>query len=72
MLVSALVHVIVRPVRGAPVASFGVAVSWTVAPTCTLADAGLTSTDATGTRVWQAVDPVSVKVFPAIGRNCQE
>src|SRR5438445_1281034 len=29
-------HVIVRPVRGAPVASFGVAVSWTVAPTCTL------------------------------------
>src|SRR6266566_1145899 len=70
MLVSPLVQVIVRPVRGEPLASFGVAVSWTVAPTCTLADAGLTSTDATGTRVWQSVEPVSVNVCPAIGTNC--
>src|SRR3989442_199936 len=41
-------HVTVRPVSGFPFASFGVAVSWTVWPTCTVADAGLTVTVATG------------------------
>src|SRR5439155_26235340 len=44
-------HVIVRPVNGLPVASFGVAVSWTVPPVGTLAVAGATVTDATGTGV---------------------
>src|SRR6266699_1873159 len=43
-----LVHVTVRPVNGLPLASFGVAVSWTACPTGTDADAGLTVTDATG------------------------
>src|SRR6266516_2735425 len=37
-----------RPESGVPLASFGVAVSGTVCPTCTLADAGATATDATG------------------------
>src|SRR5436305_1953415 len=42
-------QVTVRPVNGFPLASFGVAVSWTVWPTCTVADAGLTVTELTGT-----------------------
>src|SRR5712692_2202845 len=44
-------QVIVRPVRGFPLASFGVAVNCTVCPTWILAVAGLTVTDATGTFV---------------------
>ena len=44
-------HVTVRPVTGLPFASFGVAVSCTVWPTPTLAEAGLTVTAATGTLV---------------------
>src|SRR5437773_8188273 len=42
-------HVIVRPDSALPLASFGVAVSWTVLPAGTLAVAGLTVTEATGT-----------------------
>src|SRR5207248_1425680 len=44
-------HVTVRPERGAPLASFGVAVSCTVWPACTDAEGGVTSTVATGTFV---------------------
>src|SRR2546425_11085648 len=44
-------HVTVRPFSTPPPASLGVAVSCTVWPTRTLADAGLTVTDATGTFV---------------------
>jgi hypothetical protein len=44
-------HVTVRPVRGLPLASFGVAVSCTACPTVMLAAAGLIATDATGTAV---------------------
>src|SRR5437879_12837645 len=47
--VLSLAHVTVRPASGVPLASFGVAVSWTVFPALTLAGAGLTVTDATGT-----------------------
>src|SRR5437773_554307 len=50
-VVSLLTHVPARPVRGVPFESFGVAVSSVVAPTVTLAVAGLTVTDATGTLV---------------------
>ena len=39
-----------RPFKGLPFASMGVAVSCVVSPTVTLADAGLTVTDATGRR----------------------
>ena len=46
-----LTQLIVRPVSGAPFASFGVAVSCVVWFTATLADAGLTLTEATGTVV---------------------
>src|SRR3989441_3339911 len=42
-------HVTTRPPSGVPLASFGVAVSCPVAPTGTLAVAGLSATDATGT-----------------------
>src|SRR6266550_4154347 len=42
-------HVIVRPVSALPLASFGVAVSWSVLPAGTLPEAGLTVTEATGT-----------------------
>src|SRR5436190_23009728 len=42
-------HVIVRPDSALPLASFGVAVSWTVCRAGTLAVAGLTVTEATGT-----------------------
>ena len=41
-------QVTTRPLSGFPLASFGVAVSCTVAPCCTLAGDGLTVTDATG------------------------
>src|SRR2546425_8919674 len=51
-----LAHVTVRPVSGAPLASLGVAVSCTLAPTGTLAVAGLTATVATGTFVTVTVD----------------
>src|SRR6184192_2207479 len=44
-------HVTVRPESGAPLASFGVAVSCTVWPACTDAEGGVTSTLATGTFV---------------------
>src|SRR5438876_3293474 len=44
-------HVTVRPVRGLPLASFGVAVSCSACPAVTIAAAGLTATDATGTTV---------------------
>jgi len=43
-----VVHVTARPVSTFPDASFVVAVSCTVAPTLTVAIAGLTVTDATG------------------------
>src|SRR5204862_29688 len=46
---SLLDHVIVRPVSGFPLASFGVAVSWTVWPTGRFADAGVTVTELTAT-----------------------
>jgi len=56
-------HVTTRPVSAAPLASCGVAVSCTVWPTCRLAVAGLTVTDATGT-----VDTVIavVPLFPSL------
>src|SRR5437867_836294 len=44
-----LVHVTARPVSTFPAASLGAAVSCVVAPTNTVAVAGLTVTDATGT-----------------------
>src|SRR2546427_2778572 len=44
-----LPHATTRPASGLPLASLGVAVSCTVCPTVTFADAGLTLTDATGT-----------------------
>src|SRR2546421_1027888 len=72
IVVSAEAHVTVRSVSGLPSASFGVAVSCTVAPTCTLADVGVTVTDETATYVWHAGVPVSVNVCPATGTNCQE
>src|SRR5438034_1374752 len=56
-------QVTVRPVSGLPFASFGVAASCTVCPTDTLADVGLTATDATGT-----LDTVTaaVPLFPSL------
>src|SRR5438876_539725 len=65
-------HAIVRPVSTFPLASFRLAVSCTVAPTGTLADAGLTTTDATGagggggfpTR--RSTDPGAVPLFPSL------
>src|SRR5439155_1366156 len=56
-------HVTVRPESGAPVASFGVAVSCTVWPGCTEAVAGVTSTNATGTGVTLIEE---VPLFPSL------
>src|SRR5207244_8879355 len=56
-------HVTVRPERGAPLASFGVAVSCTVWPACTEAEGGVTSTVATGTFV-TLID--EVPLFPSL------
>src|SRR2546425_3377395 len=49
-------QVTTRPVSGRPLASFGVAVSWTVRPTVTLAGEGVTVTLATGTGVTVTTD----------------
>ncbi len=56
-------HVTGRPVSGLPFASFGVAVSCTVALTCTLDEAGVTTTDATGMVLTVTDD---VPVFPSL------
>src|SRR6266516_4028233 len=58
-----LAHVTVRPANRLPFASFGVAVSCTVWPTCTDAEAGLTVTDATGT-VLSVI--AAVPLFPSL------
>src|SRR5436309_4840745 len=47
--VLSLDQVTTRPDSGVPPASFGVAVSWVVLPSATLAEAGVTVTEATGT-----------------------
>src|SRR5439155_994629 len=56
-------HVTVRPESGAPLASFGVAVSCTVWPACTEAEGGVTSTVATGTFVTVTDE---VPLFPSL------
>src|SRR5436309_573319 len=56
-------HVTVRPERGVPLASFGVAVSCTVWPACTEAEGGVTSTVATGTFVTVTDE---VPLFPSL------
>src|SRR2546425_5860360 len=58
-----VVHVTVRPVSVLPLASFTVAVSGTVWPTCTDAVAGLTVTDATRT---VATVIAAVPLFPSL------
>jgi len=55
-------HARARPESGLPFASFGVAVSCTVCPTCMLAEPGLTVTDATGTAVTVMAE---VPLFPS-------
>ena len=57
-----LAHVTVRPLRALPFASSGVAVSCTLAPADTVAEAGLTATEATGTGTVIAELPV----FPSL------
>src|SRR5258708_33591408 len=47
IVASLVCHVTVRPVSGLTVASFGVAMSWTVAFSCKLGVAGVTATAAT-------------------------
>src|SRR2546425_1315243 len=54
-----VVQVTVRPVRSVPLASLSVATSCSVCPTATLAEAGLTVTEATG-----AVEPAVVPLAP--------
>src|SRR6266566_1243664 len=56
-------HVIARPVRTFPAESFVVAVSCTVPPTAMLPLAGLTVTEATGTR---ATVMLAVPLFPSL------
>jgi len=53
-----LLHVTTRPVKALPAASRGVAVSCTVCPVITLADAGATVTDATGAATLTADEPL--------------
>src|SRR2546430_2668656 len=60
---SVVCQVTTRPVSGLPFASFGAAVSCRVAPSWTLAGAGVTSTDATGTGVMVTED---VPLLPSL------
>src|SRR5204862_2842991 len=66
-------QVTARPVSGFPFASFGVAVSWTVWPTCRVADAGLTVTERTGTTATALVGYASPAHPSALGAKsiCQ-
>src|SRR6266568_1474913 len=56
-----LAHVTVAPLSGLPAESFGVAVTWTVAPTRIVAELGVTITEATGTG---ATVTAAVPLFP--------
>src|SRR5438046_3706093 len=56
-------HVIVRPVRMLPLASLRVAVSCTVWPACTLAEGGVTVTEATGA---PATVMLAVPLWPSL------
>ena len=58
-----LVQVTVRPLKGLPLASSGVAVSCCVAPTMSVADGGLTATEATGTALTLIA---AVPFFPSL------
>ncbi len=58
-----LAQVTERPLNAVPLASLGVAVSWTACPAWTLAVAGLTLTEATGTAV---TDTVAVPLYPSL------
>src|SRR5256885_72131 len=58
-------QVTARPESGLPLASLGVAVSCTVCPTGTLADDGVTVTEATGTGALVTV-MVAVPLFPSL------
>jgi len=64
----------VRPDSGLPLASFGVAVSCTVDPTCTVAEGGATVTVATGTCTTVMADvplcPSLVAVIVAVPPPC--
>src|SRR4029077_3874498 len=68
--VLSLDHVTTRPDNGLPFASFGVAVSCTVKPCCTLAGDGVTVTEATGTGVTVSAEvpllPSDVAVIVAV------
>ena len=59
-----LVQVITRPVNGVPLTSLGVALSCTVCPATTLAAAGLTVTEATGTGVPVVVPLATFETAP--------
>src|SRR5204863_4753607 len=59
-------HVTVRPESGVPFASFGVAVSWTDCPAATVADAGVTLTEATGTVQPETVTVAVSDRFPGL------
>src|SRR5436309_12769118 len=62
-----LAHVTTRPLSGLPALSVGVAVSCSFVPTRSMADAGLTTTDATGTVVAViAAVPVFVSLVPVM------
>ena len=61
-----LAQVTSRPVSGLPFASCGVAVSCTVRPAVTLADAGLTATEATGTVVTTVTVTAAVPLCPSL------
>src|SRR3989440_1132468 len=65
IVVSSLAQVTTLPDSGLPLASFGVAVSCTVCPTGTLADAGVTVTEATGTGALVTV-MVAVPLLPSL------
>jgi hypothetical protein len=62
----ALVHVTTRPVSALPAASRVTALSWTVCPTCTLAVAGVTVTDATGAGAGALTVSVAAPVTPSL------
>src|SRR5256714_1535336 len=65
IVVSPLAQVTTLPDSGLPFASLGVALSCTVCPTGTLADAGVTVTEATGTGTLVTV-MVAVPLFPSL------
>ena len=67
-----VVHVTVMPDKRFPLASFRIALTYNVSPTCTVADAGVRVTDATGGELGPAGGPEHATTISTLGVTCSQ